>query len=315
MKDLRILFMGTPEFAVGILKTLVNEGKNIVGVITSPDKPAGRGRKLHQSAIKKYALEHELNVLQPKNLKSKDFLNELEELDANLQIVVAFRMLPEVVWSMPEYGTFNLHASLLPQYRGAAPINWAIINGEAVTGVTTFFIDEKIDTGAIISKKEINVDKNETAGSLHDKLMILGSELVLETVQLIEDGQAASTEQVQIDNLKEAPKLNAENTKIDWNRSVEEIDRLIRGLNPYPVAWTNLINDDQSIKVKVYRSDSIIEEHSNGSGKVFTTKKELKVSALNGYIIVKEIQLPGKRKMDVASLLNGYNFKKNAIMM
>lgn len=315
MKDLRILFMGTPEFAVGILKTLVNEGKNIVGVITSPDKPAGRGRKLHQSAIKKYALEHELNVLQPKNLKSKDFLNELEELDANLQIVVAFRMLPEVVWSMPEYGTFNLHASLLPQYRGAAPINWAIINGEAVTGVTTFFIDEKIDTGAIISKKEINVDKNETAGSLHDKLMILGSELVLETVQLIEDGQAASTEQVQIDNLKKAPKLNAENTKIDWNRSIEEIDRLIRGLNPYPVAWTNLINDDQSIKVKVYRSDSIIEEHSNGSGKVFTTKKELKVSALNGYIIVKEIQLPGKRKMDVASLLNGYNFKKNAIMM
>ena len=307
--------MGTPEFAVGILKTLVNEGKNIVGVITSPDKPAGRGRKLHQSAIKKYALEHELNVLQPKNLKSKDFLNELEELDANLQIVVAFRMLPEVVWSMPEYGTFNLHASLLPQYRGAAPINWAIINGEAVTGVTTFFIDEKIDTGAIISKKEINVDKNETAGSLHDKLMILGSELVLETVQLIEDGQAASTEQVQIDNLKKAPKLNAENTKIDWNRSIEEIDRLIRGLNPYPVAWTNLINDDQSIKVKVYRSDSIIEEHSNGSGKVFTTKKELKVSALNGYIIVKEIQLPGKRKMDVASLLNGYNFKKNAIMM
>lgn len=315
MKDLRILFMGTPEFAVGILKTLVNEGKNIVGVITSPDKPAGRGRKLHQSAIKKYALEHELNVLQPKNLKSKDFLNELEELDANLQIVVAFRMLPEVVWSMPEYGTFNLHASLLPQYRGAAPINWAIINGEAVTGVTTFFIDEKIDTGAIISKKEINVDKNETAGSLHDKLMILGSELVLETVQLIEDRQAASTEQVHIDNLNKAPKLNAENTKIDWNRSIEEIDRLIRGLNPYPVAWTNLINDDQSIKVKVYRSDSIIEEHSNGSGKVFTTKKELKVSALNGYIIVKEIQLPGKRKMDVASLLNGYNFKKNAIMM
>lgn len=315
MKDLRILFMGTPEFAVGILKTLVNEGKNIVGVITSPDKPAGRGRKLHQSAIKKYALEHELNVLQPKNLKSKDFLNELEELDANLQIVVAFRMLPEVVWSMPEYGTFNLHASLLPQYRGAAPINWAIINGEAVTGVTTFFIDEKIDTGAIISKKEINVDKNETAGSLHDKLMILGSELVLETVQLIEDRQAASTEQVHIDNLNKAPKLNAENTKIDWNRSVEEIDRLIRGLNPYPVAWTNLINDDQSIKVKIYRSDSVIEEHSNGSGKVFTTKKELKVSALNGYIIVKEIQLPGKRKMDVASLLNGYNFKKNAIMM
>ena len=201
MRDLRIVFMGTPGFAVGVLQKLVEEGKNVVGVITSPDKPAGRGRKLHQSDVKKYALSQNLNILQPTNLKEEGFLEELKTLQANLQIVVAFRMLPKVVWAMPAYGTFNLHASLLPQYRGAAPINWAIINRETETGVTTFFIDDKIDTGAIILKKEVPISERETIGTLHDILMNIGSNLVIETIQLIEEDKTTPIEQVQNTNL------------------------------------------------------------------------------------------------------------------
>jgi len=315
MRDLRIVFMGTPGFAVGVLQKLVEEGKNVVGVITSPDRPAGRGRKLHQSDVKKYALSQNLNILQPTNLKEEGFLEELKSLQANLQIVVAFRMLPKVVWAMPEYGTFNLHASLLPQYRGAAPINWAIINRETETGVTTFFIDDKIDTGAIILKKEVPISKRETIGTLHDVLMNTGSSLVIETVSLIEEDKATPKEQVQSIDLKDAPKLSKENTKIDWNLSAEEIDSLIRGLNPYPAAWSELQNGNEISKVKIYDCNFELESHFFENGKILTTKKELKIAVNNGFLIINEMQIPGKRKMDIKSLLNGYNFDENSKMM
>lgn len=313
-KDLRIVFMGTPDFAVGVLKSLVEAGKNIVGVITAPDKPAGRGRKLTESAVKKYALAQNLKLLQPINLKNDDFLRELKELQANLQVVVAFRMLPKQVWEIPSYGTFNLHASLLPQYRGAAPINWAIINGEKTTGVTTFFIDEKIDTGAIIAKEEIAIAPQETAGTLHDKLMDLGSDLVIKTVELIEKDQAHATAQTQTDALKEAPKLTPENTQIHWNETGSTIEQFIRGLSPYPVAWTTLVQDEQESQVKIYSADFIEEAHSNPAGTILSEKKSLKIACIDGYLLIKEIQIPGKRKMDVVSLLNGFSFSENAKM-
>lgn len=315
MRELKIIFMGTPEFAVEILKHLINSKKNIVGVITAPDRPAGRGRKIKCSAVKEFALEHGIKILQPTNLKDESFLDELSALEANLQIVVAFRMLPKVVWNMPKYGTFNLHASLLPQYRGAAPINWTIINGEAITGVTTFFIDDKIDTGAIILKEEISINKDETAGSLHDRLKVLGAKVVLKTVSLIEKGQAVAIEQKNIMDLMKAPKLTQENTRINWDDSVEQIDRKIRGLNPHPVAWSILINNEQELKVKIYKDEIVKVSHSDKPGTLIASINEIKIAASNGYIIIKEIQLPGKRKMDSRSLLNGYQFSENAYMM
>lgn len=315
MRDLRIVFMGTPGFAVGVLQKLVEEGKNIVGVITSPDKPAGRGRKVKSSAVKGYAVSQNINLLQPTNLKDEDFLKELSSLNANLQIVVAFRMLPKVVWNMPKYGTFNLHASLLPQYRGAAPINWAIINREEKTGVTTFFIDDKIDTGAIILKEEISINKRETIGTLHDVLMNTGSTLVINTVDLIEENKEFTIKQPMYSNLNSAPKLTKENTKIDWEKPVEEIDSLIRGLNPYPAAWCKMINNNEESTVKIYDCNYEIESHLFEAGKIISTKKELKVATSNGYLCIYEMQIPGKRKMDIKSLLNGYNFDENSKMM
>ena len=307
--------MGTPDFAVGSLAKLVEAGKTIVGVITAPDRPAGRGQKLMSSAVKEYAISKNLTVLQPTNLKDPSFLGELKALNANLQIVVAFRMLPKVVWQMPEYGTFNLHASLLPQYRGAAPINWAIMNGEAKTGVTTFFIDEKIDTGAIIGNKEIAIDIRETAGTLHDKLMALGGELVVETVTHIEDGNVQPKPQPEHMQLKEAPKLSPENTRIDWNTQGRQIDSFVRGLSPYPVAWAILHNRDEEFKVKIYASHFEEEKHQLAPGSIKTSKKELKVATEDGYLVIEEIQLPGKRKMDIFSLLNGYTFAEDSKMM
>ena len=315
MRDLRIVFMGTPDFAVGILQKLVETNKNIVGVITAPDKPAGRGRKLMQSAVKKYAVSQDLKILQPPNLKNEEFLNELKSLNANLQIIVAFRMLPKVVWAMPEYGTFNLHASLLPKYRGAAPINWAVINRETKTGVTTFFIDENIDTGEIIAKSEIDIESYETVGTLHDKLMDLGSDLVIDTVELIEHDNIQTQVQSTSATLKEAPKLTSENTRIDWTSTAEEIDAFIRGLSPYPVAWSILDNDGEEMKVKIYSATIENEPHTNGVGEIFTTKKNMRVSIKGGYIDIKVIQLPGKRKMEVSALLNGYSFNNNAKLL
>ena len=315
MIDLRIVFMGTPEFAVATLKALVENNYNVVGVVTAPDKPAGRGQKLNESAVKLYAKSQNLTVLQPTNLKNNDFLNELKLLNANLQVVVAFRMLPKIVWQMPKYGTFNLHASLLPNYRGAAPINWAIINGETKTGVSTFFIDEKIDTGDMILQETIEIDTEENAGSLHDKLMVIGSELVLKTLTLIQEGNIKTIPQTESLNIKTAYKLDKENCKINWNDSLENIYNLIRGLSPYPAAWCTLINGNDILDVKIYKADKEIMEHTKSMGTIVSTKKELKVAASNGFIIIKEIKLPGKRTMDVKSLLNGYVFESNAKML
>lgn len=313
-RDLRIVFMGTPDFAVATLQTLIENNYTIVGVITAPDKPAGRGRKLNKSAVKEFAEAHQLNILQPTNLKADAFLEELKALDANLQIVVAFRMLPKAVWQMPEYGTFNLHASLLPNYRGAAPINWAIINGETKTGVSTFFIDEKIDTGAMILQEEQPIAANENAGSLHDTLMIRGSQLVLKTVQLIENGEVNTIPQPEDAISKTAYKLNSENCKIDWTASIDTIYNKIRGLSPYPAAWSTLYNGDALLDVKIYTSEKEKIEHDYEIGHVISTKNEIKVAVKEGFIKILEIKLPGKRTMEVKSLLNGYHFETDAKM-
>ena len=314
-KDLRIVFMGTPDFAVTVLKTLVDNDYNIVGVITAPDKPAGRGRKLHESAVKEYAKSVGLHTLQPTNLKSEDFIHDLRALQANLQIVVAFRMLPQLVWQMPKFGTFNLHASLLPNYRGAAPINWAIINGETKTGVSTFFIDEKIDTGAMILQKELPILPTDNAGDLHDKLMHIGSDLVIDTVKLIEKGKVKTIPQPENVDFKKANKLNKDNCLIDWNNSLDNIYNMVRGLNPYPAAWCLLKNKNDTLNVKIYQVEKEEEKHNLSIGQLVTTKNEVKIAVPKGYIILKEIKLPGKRKMDIKSLLNGYVFDVSAKML
>jgi len=312
MEKLRIVFMGTPDFAVGILDSILNKNFEVVGVITAADKPAGRGQKMNLSAVKTFALEKGLKILQPTNLKDETFLQELRNLKANCQVIVAFRMLPAAVWQMPKYGTFNLHASLLPHYRGAAPINWSIINGEEKTGVTTFFIDDKIDTGAIILSKEIPIEPKENAGQLHDRLMELGSEAVLETLQLIEDGNATTTIQTENVALKTAPKLHRENCKIDWTKKGEKIYNLIRGLSPYPAAWCTIKQEEQEWNVKIYEAAFHPLEHVDEIGRISTSKKEIKVAVADGYIEIKQLQLPGKKKMTAIELLNGMTFLPSA---
>ncbi|CDF78862.1 methionyl-tRNA formyltransferase [Formosa agariphila KMM 3901] len=307
--------MGTPDFAVSTLKILVENNCNIVGVITAPDKPAGRGRKLNESAVKQYAVSQDLKILQPTNLKDEAFLDELKALNANLNVVVAFRMLPKVVWDMPELGTFNLHASLLPNYRGAAPINWAIINGETKTGVSTFFIDEEIDTGEMIQQEEIEIGANENAGQLHDKLMHLGSELVLKTVKELEKGPVKTTPQIENSNLKTAYKLNRDNCKIDWSASITDIHNKIRGLSPYPAAWCVLENGEEALDVKIYEATMEDEAHDFEIGSIQNTKKEIKVAVENGFINIGFMKLPGKRNMAAKDLLNGYEFKTGAKML
>ncbi len=314
MSDLRIVFMGTPDFAVATLDALLKANYNIVGVITAPDRPAGRGRKLRQSAVKAFALQQNLHILQPTNLKNITFLETLKKLNADLQIVVAFRMLPKVVWDMPKYGTFNLHASLLPDYRGAAPINWAIINGEKTSGVTTFFINEKIDTGAIILQKAVNITEKENVGELHDKLMKIGSDLVTKTVALI-DGDKVHIKEQELKAGKSAPKLNKDNCKINWNDPTQKIYDHIRGLSPYPVAWTTLNNNKEQIEVKIYEAEMIVESHTMEKGTIISSKKELKVAVEDGFLNILEIKLAGKRKMDVKSLLNGFTIYENAKMV
>jgi methionyl-tRNA formyltransferase len=313
MRDLRIVFMGTPDFAVATLDALIKAKLNVVGVVTAPDKPAGRGQKMQQSAVKKYALDHNLTILQPGNLKSEEFLDQLKNLNGNLQIVVAFRMLPKAVWQLPEYGTFNLHASLLPNYRGAAPINWAIINGETKTGVSTFFIDEKIDTGNIILQEEVAIGDDETLGELHDILMKVGSSLVVKTVQLIEKGTVQTIKQPEIEE-KPAPKIFTETCKINWNDTLNNTYNLIRGLNPYPAAWTTLINMDEEIKVKIYDVKKELASHQHKTGTLITSKNDIKVAVSRGYIIIESLQLAGKKQMDSKSLLNGFRFHENAHM-
>jgi methionyl-tRNA formyltransferase len=312
MEKLRIIFMGTPEFAVGILDTIIKNNYDVVGVITAADKPAGRGQKIKYSAVKEYALANNLTLLQPTNLKDESFLAELKSLNANLQIVVAFRMLPKVVWEMPSLGTFNLHASLLPNYRGAAPINWAIINGETKTGVTTFFIDDKIDTGAMILNSEITIEPAENAGQLHDRLMQLGSQTVIDTLQVIEKGNVITTIQVDNAEIKTAYKLDKENCKIDWTKSGEQINNLIRGLSPYPAAWCFLKDTNEELSIKIYEAKLIEELHSHEIGSLISSKKEIKIAIQNGFIQLLSLQLPGKKRMQVAELLNGITFSETA---
>ncbi|WP_430613676.1 methionyl-tRNA formyltransferase [Flavobacterium sp. JP2137] len=311
MNKLRIVFMGTPDFAVGILHTLYTENHEIVGVVTAPDRPAGRGQKLKLSAVKEYALSKGIPILQPTNLKSEAFLEELRALEANLQIVVAFRMLPEAVWKMPSLGTFNLHASLLPDYRGAAPINWAIINGETKTGVSTFFIDEKIDTGAIILQRETTISANETAGELHDRLMHLGSEAVSATLALIASNRVHLQTQP-AEETKTAYKLNKENCKIDWQESIERIHNLVRGLSPYPAAWCFFEDGDKEWPVKVLETEIEIEEHAHPNGKLICSKKEMRVAVNKGYIKINKLQFPAKKPMLTADLLNGIQLSLDA---
>jgi methionyl-tRNA formyltransferase len=315
MRDLRILFMGTPEFATTILDHVINEDYNVVGVVTAPDKPAGRGRKIHESHVKGYAVKKGLKVLQPTNLKSEEFSEQLNELDPNVIIVVAFRMLPKQVWQYPEYGTFNLHASLLPQYRGAAPIHWAIINGETTTGVSTFFIDEKIDTGEMILQKETTITPDETVGDLHDKLMNLGCSTVTETLKLISEDTVTTTPQPQNTTLKTAYKLNNDNTRVNWSLPVNEVYNKIRGLNPFPVAYTILHQDNEELRMKLYKVRMQQEEHSKSPGTLNIEDSTLKIAAKDGFILVEELQLPGKRKMAIKDLLNGFSFKEDSYVV
>ncbi len=310
MRQLKVVFMGTPEFAVTILDGLVQHGVDIAGVITAPDKPAGRGRKIHESAVKKYAVNAGFKLLQPTNLKDPVFIEELEALNADLQIVVAFRMLPEAVWNMPPLGTFNLHASLLPQYRGAAPINWAIINGEQKSGVTTFFLEHKIDTGNIILQESIDISSDMTAGELHDQLMHLGVSVVNRTYDLIAKGNAGSRPQNEMQQeqpLKEAPKIFKEDCRINWSDSIDDVFNKIRGLSPYPTAWT-MFKDDQNQErsCKIFRTEKVREEHGLLPGTIRTDEKSfLHIYGVNGFVRVTELQLEGKKKMDVEDFLRG----------
>ena len=311
---LRIVFMGTPDFAVGSLKHILEAGLKVVGVITVPDRPAGRGQKLQESAVKQFARQQHLKVLQPTNLKDQDFLEELEALQPDLQVVVAFRMLPKEVWQMPEYGTFNLHASLLPQYRGAAPINWAIINGETETGVTTFFIDEKIDTGNIILQRTEKIFLEDNVGDLHDRLMETGAKLVVETCKLIEKGSVELKAQKENDDLKPAPKIHKETCEINWNIPIKAIYDHIRGLSPYPGAWTTLIQGDKEEPIKIFATQMENGNHNYNVGTLVVDKKSIKVAVKNGSIMLLELQLPGKRRMKVNEVLNGLKLEEGAYL-
>ncbi len=306
--DLRIVFMGTPEFAVASLKALVEKGYNIVGVITAPDKPAGRGMKLTESAVKQYAVEKGLRILQPEKLKNPEFIHELQSLQANLQIVVAFRMLPEIVWNMPNLGTINVHGSLLPQYRGAAPINWAVINGEKETGVTTFKLQHAIDTGNILLQEKLPIGENETAGEVHDRMKEIGAQLLIKTVEGLQKGIVQEKNQddsaANIE-LKHAPKIFTETSVINWNKSVDEVHNLIRGLSPYPGAITTL----QGKMLKIYKSEKENVQHTLTPGEYETDGKTyLKFACANGFLFAKEVQLEGKKRIAIEDFLRGYRF-------
>lgn len=319
-ESLRIVFMGTPEFAVESLKAIVEVGYNVVGVITMPDKAVGRGYKLQPSAVKQYALSKGLNVLQPASLKDPLFLEELKALRADLQIVVAFRMLPEVVWNMPPLGTFNLHASLLPQYRGAAPINWALINGEKETGVTTFFLSHEIDTGHIIFREKTSILEEDNAGSLHDRLMAMGAKLVTRTVDAIVEGNVSTLSQSELVDenavLKTAPKIFSETCRVDWDRTATDVCNLIRGLSPYPAAWTELTTNEGEgpYRFKLFAAEMVVEEHSLPAGTIRTDNKSyLEVGVADGFIRIKELQMQGKKRMLTAVFLNGFSFPADAL--
>jgi methionyl-tRNA formyltransferase len=319
-KDLRIVFMGTPEFAVASLKAILDNGYQIAGVITAPDKPAGRGRKIQFSPIKQFALENNLHLLQPGNLKDPEFIEQLQQLKPDIQVVVAFRMLPESVWNLPPKGTFNLHASLLPQYRGAAPINHAIINGEEKTGVTTFLLDKEIDTGKILARRTIAIAKDDIAGTLHDKLMIMGANLVIDTLEMIRLDNIEPVDQQLLvsenENLKKAPKIFKEHCRIDWNQDAEVIHNMIRGLCPIPGAYTEIQPTERSsFQIKIFEATPIQEKHTHNSGELFTDNKNfIKITAKNGFIAIKSLQASGKKRMKTDEFLRGYTFSDAKII-
>ena len=311
MKDkTRIAYFGTPEFAASQLEAILKSGYEVAVVVTMPDKPAGRGRKIQYSDVKKTALEHNLPLLQPEKLKSPEFLEQLASYQANLFIVVAFRMLPAVVWQMPELGTFNLHASLLPQYRGAAPINFAIINGETETGLTTFFLNEEIDKGAIIMREKVAIRPDETAGELHDELMLLGNKVVVETIKAIENGVTNPKSQEELTNnqqLKPAPKITKEFCNVDWSRDCQTIFNHIRGLSPYPAAHTQLVSENgEQIDLKIFGSEMEVGPTPVGTGRVITDNKRfLKIATNDGFIHLTQVQQAGKKAMPIADFLRG----------
>lgn len=306
-KDFKIVFMGTPDFAVASLDILVQNGFNIVGVVTAPDKPAGRGLQLQESAVKRYAVSKGLKVLQPEKLKNPAFLEELKALNADLQVVVAFRMLPELVWNMPPQGTINVHASLLPNYRGAAPINWAVINGEKESGVTTFKLQHEIDTGDVLFSERVPIREDETAGELHDVLMQTGATLLLKTVTAIAENQVTPIPQANIplDEIKHAPKIFKETCQIKWDQPLDAIYNLVRGLSPYPAAWTTF----QGKTLKIFKAHKEHTTPTVAPGEFVTDQKTfIKIAAPDGYLSLDEIQLEGKKKMDITSFLRGYRF-------
>ncbi len=314
---MKIIFMGTPEFAVQSLDILLKNNYNIVAVVTVPDKPAGRGQQLQQSAIKKYAEENKLNVLQPEKLKDELFLNQLRELKADLQIVVAFRMLPEVVWNMPPKGTINLHASLLPNYRGAAPINWAIINGEKETGVSTFFLQHEIDTGKIIYQEKTPINENDDAETIHDKLMNIGATLILKTVKAIEANAYPQIDQSELitenEKTNTAPKIYKENCIVDWNGNTATIFNFIRGLSPYPTAYTTLCSpDNKTFLLKIFKCEKETVTHSFSAGTIITDSKNyFKVATTDGLIVIVDLQLAGKKRMKATDFLRGFQLDTN----
>lgn len=323
-ESMRIVFMGTPEFAVASLKALVESKYNVVGVITMPDKAVGRGYKMQPSAVKQYATSQGMHILQPTNLKDPAFLDELKALEADLQIVVAFRMLPEVVWNMPPLGTFNLHASLLPQYRGAAPINWVLINGERETGVTTFFLAHEIDTGRIIYREKTPIYAEDNAGTLHDRLMEMGAKLVVKTVDLIVSDNIEGTSQSKFHEegevLMGAPKIFSDTCRVNWNDAALNICNLIRGLSPYPTAWTELMLQKQedgsapeSLRFKLYHAETIQTNHSLPVGAIRTDNKSfLEVAVTDGFVRITDLQLQGKKRMAIVDFLNGFTIPSDA---
>ena len=312
----KIIFMGTAQFAIPCIDNIKKNNFNLIAVVTSPDKPAGRGLKISESPVKEYAKKNQLNVLQPVNLKDSNFINQIRRLKPDLIVVVAFRMLPEILWSIPTFGSINVHASLLPNYRGAAPINWAIINGEKQTGVTTFFINDRIDTGDVIGQSKIDINKNENAGELHNSLMRLGADLLIKSIdKIFSSKENISTKQLEVKNLKAAPKLNKTNCKINWQDSCINIHNKIRGLSPYPGARSVLDNLNKKIKVIIYKSDYIKEAHNLNSGSIYIEKDKIKIAVVDGYIYPLLIKFEGKKTMDTKSLINGFNFNKECKMI
>ena len=308
MTDIPIIFMGTPEFAVTSLKTLLDKGYNVKAVVTTPDKPAGRGKNIQFSDVKKFALEHNLPILQPEKLKSAEFLAQLKEINADLFVVVAFRMLPKEVWAMPKRGTINLHAALLPDYRGAAPINHAIINGETETGITTFYIDEQIDTGKIIMQEKCAIEPEDNIGTLYDKLMFIGAEAVCKTVDIIAEGNVNAVEQdsIRTEGLHPPPKITKEFCQINWNAKSVDIHNLIRGLSPYPAAWCYLKDE---ITAKIFTSSYSVEKHDLNAGAFVSDNKSfLKVATQDGFVSILELQMQGKKRMAIRDFLNGFKF-------